>query len=87
MENPNQNQSSDKNRPAFEIRAGKVRASVWTKQKQTDDGRDYTEYSISIEKSYKKDGEWEKQKMTLFPDELPDMVLAIQKAFEFSRLQ
>ena len=61
---------SNNSKPDFEVRCGKIKAAVWSKEEQGKNGK-FKKYSVKIEKSYKdNDGNWVTTDF-FFPDELP----------------
>jgi len=69
------------NKPKVEIRSGKVRASIWENKVKKDD-EEVIRKSVTIEKSYKVDDGWKSQKISFFPDELPNLISVAQQAFD-----
>jgi hypothetical protein len=72
-------------KPKFEWRGGGFKVAVWEHTKDAD-GKQYTEYSMVLSKSYKqKDSrghdEWHEQRITLFLDELPTLSLLLERVF------
>ena len=76
------------NRPVAEFRVGgTITASVWENTVQRD-GRDITTYSVQIQKRYfcKADQDWKTSK-SLYANDIPRAVLALQKAYEWIMAQ
>jgi hypothetical protein len=72
-------------KPVKDFRAGGIQASVW-KNEVPKDGRTMIKYSVKIEKRYrKKDGEYQSTDY-YFADDLPKLILAAQKAYEYIAL-
>jgi hypothetical protein len=72
-------------KPIKDFRAGGIQASVWKKEVPKD-GRTVIQYSVKIEKRYrKKDGEYQSTDY-YFADDLPKLILAAQKAYEYIAL-
>ncbi len=68
--------------PIHTIRVGGTKATIWANNRG--DGR--VLHTTSILRSYQTEsGEW-KEKNTFLPNQLPELVLASQKAFEFIHL-
>jgi hypothetical protein len=78
---------SQPNGPAAEFRIHGITATVWANQAQQGD-RLVTRHSVQIQKRYfdKNANEW-KTSGTYFPDDLPQIILAMQKAYEYIMLQ
>ena len=82
-----QSDAQQNHRPAKTFRAGRgVQAAIWANEVAQDD-RTFTQHSIQIQRRYRdKDGTW--QSTDYFrPDDLPRVILAAQKSFEFVSLQ
>ncbi|HBG78955.1 MAG TPA: hypothetical protein DDW84_08995 [Phycisphaerales bacterium] len=62
---------AEKQKPVLEIRSGKIKASVWEREKTLQSGQKVIDYSIKVVKSYHDDKtkEW-KETDCFFPDEL-----------------
>jgi hypothetical protein len=75
------------NGPAAEFRIHGITATVWANQAQQGD-RMVIRHSVQIQKRYfdKSANEW-KTSATYFPDDLPQAILALQKAYEYIMLQ
>jgi len=68
--------------PVNKIRVGNCTATIW-ENKKTIDGKEVIFNSVSIDKNYKdKDDQW-KTTNSLGKEDIPKMVLALTKAFEF----
>lgn len=68
--------------PIHTIRVGGTKATIWANNRG--DGR--VLHTTSIVRSYQTDGgEW-KETNTFLPNQLPELILASQKAFEFIHL-
>ncbi len=79
-------QQNDKQKPEAEFRAGLISASVWRNEVQQD-GQTIVRYSIRPQKRYRKDdGSYENSEY-YFPEDLPKLILVIQKAYEFTTLK
>ena len=72
------------NKPEIEFRAGgNITAAVWKEEKQDGD-RTYNQYTVKIQKQFKKAGESEyKPTNYYFRDDLPKLQLVVQKAYEY----
>ena len=68
-------------KPEVTFRAGTVSASVFVNSFEKD-GESRDSLSISLQKSYQKDGEW-KRTNSLFTNDLPKAILVLQKAYEY----
>lgn len=75
------------NPPVKEFKAGGIKAAIW-KDEVEQDGQVVVRHSIKTEKSYKDKatGEW-KTTDYFRPNDLPRLILAAQKAFEFCVLK
>lgn len=68
--------------PIHTIRCGGTKATVWANNR----GEGRILYTTSIVRSYQTEGgEW-KETNTFLPNQLPELILASQKAFEFIHL-
>ena len=77
---------SKNNKPVKEFKAVNVKAAVFARQKTSEGGKDYTAYSVSIEKSYKDlSGSWQTS-TTFFPEDLPRLELVTRSAFAWIHL-
>ena len=74
-------------RPIKEFRAGQIAAAVW-KSSALVDGRSVEQYTIRTEKRYRdpRSGEW-KTTGYLQPQDLPKLMLAVSKAYEYVTLR
>lgn len=74
------------NKPVKSFKAGSVEASVWKKEVEKD-GQTVTRYSVRIQKQYrKKDGNYETTPY-FFKNDLGDLALVANKAYEFLSLR
>ena len=79
-------QQNDIQKAEAEFRAGLISASVWRNEMQQD-GQTVVRYSIRPQKRYRKDdGSYESSEY-YFPEDLPKLILVIQKAYEFTTLK
>ena len=72
--------------PFKTFRAGKISISLW--QNETEhEGRTFTQYTIKVQKRYrdKQTDEW-KTTEYLYQQDLPNLIVCAQKAFEFISL-
>ncbi|HIH21974.1 MAG: hypothetical protein J4478_03025 [Candidatus Diapherotrites archaeon] len=68
--------------PVKKFRAGRVDVSIWENSKELAGEQKVLE-SISIQRSFKgKDGDWQHSK-SFSKSDLPNVILATQKAFEY----
>ncbi len=81
-------EANTRQRPDHEIRvAGGISVAVWRRTETKDDGSEVPRFSISLNKRYKdNDGHW-RDSSTFFPNDLPRLRLAIDKAFEYVTLK
>ena len=75
-------------RPVKEFRAGTIRAAIWRNEILGDDGETTTRYSVRVEKTFR-DSRSEQWRQTdyFFTDELPQLRLVADKAYEFIALR
>lgn len=73
--------------PIKEFRVGNVKLPIW-KNEITRNGQTVVQYSIKPSRSYrdKQTGEW-KTTEHFFTNDLPKLILATQKAYEFCALK
>jgi len=70
------------NTPKFKERAGAISATVWENTQKDKDGKEYTNISVDLSRSYKdKDNTW-KNTSSMRERDLPKAILVLQKAFE-----
>jgi len=75
--------SQEARRPDKVIKAGKIRASIWS-QRVENRGRTSTRCSIALEKNYRdRDNQWTSSRLHAFPEDLPRLELVIREAFAF----
>ena len=68
--------------PVKKIRVGCASATVW-ENKKVIDGKEVVFNSVSIDKNYKDaEDKWQKTN-SLTGNDIPKMILALQKAFEY----
>ena len=81
-------EANTKQRPDHEIRVvGGISVAVWKRTETEEGGREISRFSISLNKRYKdNDGKW-RDSSTFFPNDLPRLRLAIDKAFEYVTLK
>lgn len=79
-----ENTSNTENaKPAKSFRAGAVEVSVWKRKIKMPDGQEKSFYNIKTDRQYKdKEGNWHSTN-TMDTQEIPKLVLALQKAYEF----
>ena len=72
--------------PFKTFRAGKISISLWQNEAEYE-GRTFTQYTTKIQKRYlnKQTDEWETTEY-LYPQDLPNLIVCAQKAFEFISL-
>ncbi len=76
--------SQETRRPDKEIRAGRIRASIW-RQPSEKNGR--PTFSIRIEKSFRsRNGDWQSSHILFFPGELPRLVLVASRAYAATQI-
>lgn len=76
--------NSEKQKPVIKFDVGRIHASVWERYKTLENGTSIVQYSVTIQKSIKdkETGNW-KNTTTFFPEDLPKLILAAQKAYEY----
>ena len=73
----------EKNQPCASFQSGNISSAVWKEEVQKD-GDTYIQYSVKIQKQFKKTKESEyKPTNYYFRDELPRLQLVVAKAYEF----
>ena len=74
--------------PEIEFRAaGGIKASVWLNKKTNNNGSNFKNYSVTIQKSYQDEmGQWQSSN-TYFRDDLPKLQLVLTKAYEYIALK
>lgn len=71
------------NKPTAKFRAGGLSATVWKNTQKTKEGKDFSYYSISIDRNYTdKTGAW-KSTNSMRAGDLPKAIVVIKKAYEF----
>lgn len=70
-----------KPKPAFTVRAGAVKATVWANEVESN-GQKFTVHNTDIVRTYK-DGEQWKETNQYRKNDLPKVALVAQKCFEF----
>jgi hypothetical protein len=69
-------------KPIKDFRAGKIRVSLWCNEFQKD-GETRIRHAIRIQKRYRKDDGSYEGTDYYFPEELPELAVAVQRAFEY----
>ena len=74
----------EKTLPEKKFKAGAISATIWKNEgKSESDGKDYSFYSINLDRSYTdKEGKWQKTN-SLRANDLPKAILVLNKAYEF----
>lgn len=69
--------------PAIEFKDYPLKVAVWAKQKHDEQsGRDYTEHSFTVSKTFKKQGGgYDQRSLTLFPDDLIRLMPLLYQAY------
>jgi hypothetical protein len=70
--------------PKIEFRDYPLKVAVWQQDKhEAESGRDWTESSFSVSKTFKKkDGSgYDQRSLTLFPDDLLRLIALLQQAY------
>ena len=83
MEN---NLNLEKNRPEKTFRASPVSATIWANEATSKDGEIGIYRTITIERTYNKDGKFQKTN-SLRVNDLPKAALVLQKAYEYISLK
>tara|TARA_Y100000310_G_C20682783_1_gene817022 strand:- start:1192 stop:1491 length:300 start_codon:yes stop_codon:yes gene_type:complete len=76
----------DKNLPEKKLRSGSVYLTIWKNKKQINNDKVAYYYTVTLERRYKKDGEW-KASNTYRVNDLPKAVMLLDKAYEFMTLE
>lgn len=75
--------SGKNGKPIKKLSAGGVQAAVWQNTRKRNDGEEYKEYSVSLDRSYKdKNGEWQSTS-SLRESDIPKAALLLNQAYEF----
>jgi hypothetical protein len=72
--------------PKMEWRDGAVKIALWQQEKTTEDGRQYTESSFTITKSFKSEkteSGYDQRSLTLFPDDVVRLLAMLPDAYRF----
>jgi hypothetical protein len=72
------------NKPVKSFKAGNIEASIW-KQEGVKSNQTVTTHSVRIQKNLLKNGGYKKTKY-YFRDDLPNLILVAQKAYDFIAL-
>jgi hypothetical protein len=72
-------------KPIKDFHAGNIQASIW-KQDIVKDGRTRIRHLVRFQKHFRKDDNHYKKTSYYFRDDLPRLILVVQKAFEFIAL-
>jgi hypothetical protein len=70
------------NKPTEKFRAGNVTATVWENKGKTKDGKEYSFFSVSVERNFKNDKDEWKSTNSFMKNDLPKLSLVVAKAFE-----
>ena len=70
------------NQPERKFRAGTISATIWLNKGHKPNGEDSEYRTISIERSYTKDGQWQSTN-SLRINDLPKACVVLQKAYEY----
>ena len=69
------------NKPIKKYKSGSIEASIWSNEKQTDNGK--VEFkTVSLRRSWKEGDQWRDQTINLRKNDIIKMVLVLQKAQE-----
>ena len=74
---------NDKIQPLKKIRVGSVSATIWSNTGKKKDGAEYEYKSVSIDRNYTDENKEWKKSNSYRANDLPKVILAAQKAFEF----
>jgi len=79
--------SEQKTQPVKKFRVGTISASIWQNEELQPDGTTLVKHSVQIQKRYRdQDGNWHDSN-SYFPNDLPKLQLAVEKAYEFLALE
>lgn len=86
QQEPDSSQESE-NRPVvsfgpYPASSGMIEVAVWRKMIQTQDNGERATYSVSFQRSYHDEDGWKNTK-TLFGHDIPVLLLALQKAYDW----
>ena len=73
-------QNSEKKMPVFRQKVSTVEASVWENE-----GKEGSFFSVSMQRSYKDGEEW-KTTQTLRINDIPAMIVALKKCYEYTKI-
>lgn len=73
---------TEKKQPEKKFRAGAVTATVWKNVGKTKDGREFDDFSTTLERSYKDGEEW-KTTNSYKQNDLPKVALVSNLAYKF----
>lgn len=75
-------------KPDKTFKAGKASIAIWRQQEQAPDGHPRTSFSIRVKKRYcDPGGQWKESSMSVYPEDLPDLRLVMQEAYEYAKLR
>lgn len=75
-----------KQAPVKEFRSSALSVAIWRNESQ-EEGKTIVKHSVRPQKRYRDDsGTWQDSSY-LFPDELPKMIMLLNKAYEFIQLK
>lgn len=75
--------SQNKKRPAFKLKVGNLDISLWSNRNNV--GKEY--FSLNFNKNYLDDkGVWQKSNNLIITD-IPNLIIGLQKAYEFAKIK
>ena len=75
-----------KQKPIKEFRIGQIQVAVWRNESQ-ENGQTIVKHSVRIQKRFRDEDSEYKDTNNYFPDELPKLSLAVNRAYEFIALK
>lgn len=76
----------DKNLPEKKFRSGPISVTIWKNRKKIGDDKVSYFYTITLERSYKKDNEWKSTNIYRTND-IPKVIVLLNKAYEYLVVQ
>jgi len=77
------NMEQQTNKPVQTFESGLIKVSVWENKNTSKDGKDYSSFSVTVQRGYKdKEDNW-KNTQSLNNADIPKAVLVLNKAFEY----
>jgi hypothetical protein len=78
-------ESTGSDKPVSRVQYGTVSAAVFSQQRERTDGEEFTDYTISLRRSYRdKEGQWQNNSITFFRREVLAAAQALIEAYKES---